>query len=589
MKRVRSQTSLLLTMGYAVLFTWSIVSHAEPLSESRQYEPVILEARTQINSDGNDIALFSGFWGASVYELFLYNYDAASDSWSMMPYQIDEQTKGQDPLNPSKERWFYIIPPEWDNQQHDGLFKALDELVFLVGDMGDAAPTESWIPNEESKQNGRLELIATDPFNPESKSYAYLFQSTSIAEAVPTPYEFNYDPALDQVKTAAYTLKHERHGVIEDITINAPGGSGEDILDLLKLRFAGVIDLAIPIDVVLTESNFYLFTDGIYTSPNPVVRLVRRAKQAAELFTIVFEDTPFWLKTHYFPYSGTIETGASIYKKDLEAMFPEADITIIMRYTRQSWDFNENASGMSFYNAYNQAVLIDGNPDNVIKTMDVPVNAWSMLTGTQGSVFTLMQLQETNWDQVELYYFDSAAGGQADSVNFGNLDTGDNQSYGDNGIWLRNIGRDSLTFDLDLTAYFLPQKNMTADEVNGITEMALDPIEVTSARQQFGPSSVSGRNAGPADFELFQNFPNPFNGSTLITFILPSAERIRLSIRDATGRSVRTLTNENLTSGAHRIFWHGKDDAGRPVSSGVYICQIESGANLVSRKLTLTQ
>lgn len=577
--------SRIIAISIFVLLILTVPVLAESLSESRQYEPVILKAYDQVNEN----PLFTGFWGQPVNELFLYKYNSTDGTWSLMPFQIDEQTKGFDPINPSKERWFYILPEEWETKEHDGLFKALDELVFLAGDLGDQAPTDSWIADEASKANGRLELVVQDPLNPEKKSYAYLFRSSTINDVIPTPYNFNYDGNTDQVSTTAYTLRHEEHGVIGDIAINSPGGSGLDILDLLKLRFAGVIDLAIPIDAVLTENNFYLYTDGIYTTPKPVVRLVRRAKQAAELFSIVFEDTPFWLKTHYFPYSGTIQTGASIYKEDLEAMFPEADITIIMRYTRQSWDFNENAKGMSFFNAYNQGIPVDGIPDNVNKTMDIPVNAWSMLTGNQGSVFTLMQLQETNWDQVELYHFDSEAGGQADSANFGEFDTGDNMSFGDNGIWLRNIGRDSLTFDLDLTAFMLPEKNMNATEVNAISEMALHPLEVSSNRQQFGNSSVSEKNTKLTTLSLLQNYPNPFNASTLISFHLPAPDHLRMSIRETTGRTVRTLIDRNMTAGDHRISWDGKDDSGRAVSSGIYICIVEAGGFRLSRKLTLTQ
>ena len=69
---------------------------------------------------------------------------------------------------------------------------------------------------------------------------------------------------------------------------------------------------------------------------------------------------------------------------------------------------------------------------------------------------------------------------------------------------------------------------------------------------------------------LNTNYPNPFNPSTTISFFIPEASRIRLSIYNIKGQKVKTLTNDCFEKGNHSVIWNGVDENGNPVSSGVY-------------------
>jgi hypothetical protein len=91
----------------------------------------------------------------------------------------------------------------------------------------------------------------------------------------------------------------------------------------------------------------------------------------------------------------------------------------------------------------------------------------------------------------------------------------------------------------------------------------------------------------PVTFNLAQNCPNPFNPSTEIMFELPRATHARLSIYDATGRRIVTLVDGFLQPGVNRVAWNGRDESGRAVSSGVFICRLETSEGQLSRKLTL--
>ncbi len=91
----------------------------------------------------------------------------------------------------------------------------------------------------------------------------------------------------------------------------------------------------------------------------------------------------------------------------------------------------------------------------------------------------------------------------------------------------------------------------------------------------------------PRTFSLYQNYPNPFNPSTVIAFELARNGEITLRVFDVLGRRVRTLAKGRMTAGRHTMVWDGRDDAGRPVSSGVYVYRLQSERMLQSRKMLL--
>jgi WD40 repeat protein len=79
----------------------------------------------------------------------------------------------------------------------------------------------------------------------------------------------------------------------------------------------------------------------------------------------------------------------------------------------------------------------------------------------------------------------------------------------------------------------------------------------------------------PAAYVLSQNSPNPFNLETTISFTLPEAGGIRLTIHDLTGQVIRTLVQGYRQPGRHTVVWDGRDKGGRTVASGVYLYRLE--------------
>jgi hypothetical protein len=87
------------------------------------------------------------------------------------------------------------------------------------------------------------------------------------------------------------------------------------------------------------------------------------------------------------------------------------------------------------------------------------------------------------------------------------------------------------------------------------------------------------------DFELAQNFPNPFNPETTIRFKLATAGKAELAVFDVSGRKVRTLVNGVLTAGSHEVRWNATDDAGNLLPSGVYIYRLNADGVATSGKM----
>jgi hypothetical protein len=94
------------------------------------------------------------------------------------------------------------------------------------------------------------------------------------------------------------------------------------------------------------------------------------------------------------------------------------------------------------------------------------------------------------------------------------------------------------------------------------------------------------RPAGlPSSIALDQNFPNPFNPSTTITFAIPassSARPISLRVYDVLGRGVASLVEKQLPGGYYSVRWEAASFA-----SGVYLCQLEADGIVLTRKMLL--
>ncbi|OQY29869.1 MAG: hypothetical protein B6244_02615 [Candidatus Cloacimonetes bacterium 4572_55] len=91
----------------------------------------------------------------------------------------------------------------------------------------------------------------------------------------------------------------------------------------------------------------------------------------------------------------------------------------------------------------------------------------------------------------------------------------------------------------------------------------------------------------PKVMELSQNFPNPFNPSTVINFALPKTGQVTLMVYSVTGQLVRTLVNDTKDAGHHSVRWNGLNDHGEPTSSGVYFYMLSGDGESTTKRMML--
>ncbi len=107
-------------------------------------------------------------------------------------------------------------------------------------------------------------------------------------------------------------------------------------------------------------------------------------------------------------------------------------------------------------------------------------------------------------------------------------------------------------------------------------------VDATSA-------STSAVRSIPMAMTLKQNFPNPFNPSTEVSFSLETDSHAVLDIFDISGKKILRMADEFFTAGNHHFTWNGTNEQGSPVSSGMYFYRLETLQGCLTRKMTLVQ
>lgn len=121
----------------------------------------------------------------------------------------------------------------------------------------------------------------------------------------------------------------------------------------------------------------------------------------------------------------------------------------------------------------------------------------------------------------------------------------------------------------------LPPANILALEADSGT---VTPIEfVMGSIDTRGVGIGDGSALKPVAYALNQNFPNPFNADTRISFALSKADQVRLRVFNVLGQEVVTLVDGLMDANQHDIIWDGTNAQGTVVASGTYFYRLEIG------------
>ncbi len=125
----------------------------------------------------------------------------------------------------------------------------------------------------------------------------------------------------------------------------------------------------------------------------------------------------------------------------------------------------------------------------------------------------------------------------------------------------------------------------TMETVNGFfggaVDWALIALEIKPAVTLGKPGVEFSNQLSGFSYQLAQNYPNPFSprgtfghSSTMINFSLPAQSQVMVSIYNETGQLVRTLIDQEMTTGQHSVRWNGRNESGRAVAAGMYFYKI---------------
>jgi uncharacterized protein (DUF362 family) len=88
---------------------------------------------------------------------------------------------------------------------------------------------------------------------------------------------------------------------------------------------------------------------------------------------------------------------------------------------------------------------------------------------------------------------------------------------------------------------------------------------------------VDTEDHSPESYRFLTNYPNPFNGQTILSFRLEHEETVEIDILDIQGRMICTLFRGSKGTGLNQIRWDGRNSKGLPVAGGIYLARIRSG------------
>ncbi|TDI93487.1 MAG: T9SS type A sorting domain-containing protein [Caldithrix sp.] len=111
-------------------------------------------------------------------------------------------------------------------------------------------------------------------------------------------------------------------------------------------------------------------------------------------------------------------------------------------------------------------------------------------------------------------------------------------------------------------------------------------LKLLVGKTEFIGENLASVQTIPSDYELSQNFPNPFNPATTIRYGLPRDEMVTLKIYNLLGKEVATLlNNERKLAGNYAAIWDGRNNQGQVVASGIYIYQLQAGEFSAIKKM----
>jgi len=225
------------------------------------------------------------------------------------------------------------------------------------------------------------------------------------------------------------------------------------------------------------------------------------------------------------------------------------------------------------------SLISSGEYDIFVAKMDA-VGNWLWATQAGGSQYDMCKaiaIDDYGNSYVTGYFYESATFGSHALISIGEYDIFvAKMDANGNWLWVTQAGGSGSDFGWGIAL----DDNGNSYVIGYFSETAIfDSYSMTSSGEVDIFVAKLFYNTA-VDYELANtmsdilNYPNPFNPTTSINFSIQNDSKINLSIYNIKGQMIKSLLNDQITSGEHSIVWNGDDDYNKPVSSGIYFYKL---------------
>ena len=297
---------------------------------------------------------------------------------------------------------------------------------------------------------------------------------------------------------------------------------------------------------------------------------------------------------------GDIDWDAEVTDNDASLVLSHITGDELLSPLQQATGDASNSASLSAFDASLMLQFISGNLDGIpIDNSDSFIANGDLqapeILGEVGEIVTIpISIENSN----NLYSFSISFTYNNVQLESGSVYLGTISDYGflvessvsDSGsIIVSGASPTSIDGDLDLfTMYFIP-----TEFENGQLEIECNQIMLNEVTQEQSFSILInnqlqiGNQVTPNRINLENNFPNPFNNNTLISFYGEIDNDVYLYINDIRGRLVKVLIDNKKLKGMQTIYWSGTNDLGIKVQSGIYFYTLETEGFQETKKMLL--
>ncbi len=253
---------------------------------------------------------------------------------------------------------------------------------------------------------------------------------------------------------------------------------------------------------------------------------------------------------------------------------------------------NVNVSHLQDFN-WNNGLEVYGYEDTELKVFKYSINGnqiTPLWNGQSTQVFsnvchyyTTPKIQNKgNYTTIFGGYSDNPVSSEVGILNFNVIDQQGNALGGDSGLEISSSGEICRSLNLAPTT---DNATWLAWSDSRFGNDIFYNLKIQKVDMQ--PIGTDNPVNAPAAFKLNNNYPNPFNPETTISFSLPTKAKVELSVYNIKGQKVTNLVNETMPAGKHAVTWKGMNSANKPVSSGVYFYKMTANGKSQIRKMLL--